>query len=31
MYLNWIIDSNLIGEFHLKESSEGIKKVKDEK
>ncbi len=29
MYLNWIIDKNLIGETHLIESKEGIKEVKD--
>jgi len=28
MYLNWIIDSDLIGECHSKESGEGISKVK---
>lgn len=28
MYLNWIIDSDLIGDFHIKESNEGISKVK---
>ncbi len=28
MYLNWIIDSELIGEFHLNESKNGIEKVK---
>ena len=28
MYLNWIIDSDLIGDSHLKESIEGISKVK---
>lgn len=28
MYLNWIIDKNLIGEFHLTESKDGIEKVK---
>ncbi len=31
MYLNWIIDSGLIGEFHIKESSEGIKRINDGK
>lgn len=28
MYLNWIIDNELIGEFHLTESKDGIEKVK---
>ena len=28
MYLNWIIDNNLISEFHLTESKDGIEKVK---
>ena len=28
MYLNWIIDNNLIGDFHLTDSKEGISKVK---
>lgn len=28
MYLNWVIDTELIGEFHLAESKDGIEKVK---
>ena len=28
MYLNWIIDTDLIGELHIKESIDGIEKVK---
>ncbi len=28
MYLNWIIDNNLISEFHLTESKDAIEKVK---
>ena len=28
MYLNWIIDNELIGKFHLTESKDGIEKVK---
>lgn len=28
MYLNWLIDKNLISEFHLTESKDGIEKVK---
>lgn len=28
MYLNWIIDNELIGEFHLTESIDGIERVK---
>ena len=31
MYLNWIIDSNLISEFHRRESKTGIEKVKSGK
>jgi hypothetical protein len=28
MYLNWVIDNNLIGKFHLTESKDAIAKVK---
>jgi len=28
MYLNWVIEKNLISEFHLTESKDGIEKVK---
>lgn len=28
MYLNWIIENDLIGEFHINESKDGIEKVK---
>lgn len=31
MYLNWIIDNNLIGEFHLTESTNAIEDVKTRK
>mgnify|MGYP001231801160 CR=1 FL=1 len=31
MYLNWIIDTDLIGEFHLTESADGINDVKAKK
>ncbi len=31
MYLNWIIDNELVGEFHLTESKDGIEKVKSGK